>query len=299
MKFYVTRSEDDAFAGSFRYPFINATGDVEIEVACDLNITASNLFMFFNKVDSVTIKSNGYKVNIVGYGLVFKDISRVEVSGLTISNFIGDGVQLNNVSEYKVSNCSFVGHVSSSDEAISSVKGSGSKRGEISYNLFKNVNKGILCGTGDSVDSGVDEVQRVYIHHNWFKDFERRAPYCRQGIYCIYNNVFDGWKFNGDQTFCIWAEDGAKAIVVGNTFKQGEYSVFDGFPKRQISWFTKRPWCMDQGVVARLGATAFIRDNVKNREWIKINGVEFNEPVDLPEYEVDYVANVLNNAGAK
>lgn len=285
MTYYVSSSVDCADDGSLRRAFIYGSDDIEVELTQDINLVVAQPFTFFNSPKSFKINTNGFECVTTGAGFVFQNMEYVEVSGVTFYNFTGDGIQLNNVAEYKIRNCDFHGHISTSDEAISSVKGAASIRGEICWNFFNEVNKGILCGTGDSPDAEIDKKQRVFIHHNYFKDFERRAPYCREGIYCIYNNVFENWKYRGDQTFCIWAEDNAKAIVVSNSFEQPKYNMFDGFPKRQMSWFTKRPWCMDQGFVARLGAVGYTADNTKNQDYIRIDGNSLVNTADFPEYE--------------
>lgn len=285
MIFKVSSSLDSADEGTLRSAFIHKTEDVVVELTQDINLTVSQPFTFFHPPKSFILKTNGFKCIITGAGFVFKDMNYVSVSGVTFYNFTGDGIQLNNVKKYSVRNNTFIGHTSTTDEAVSSVKGSGSEGGEICWNLFSKVNKGILCGTGDAGDEVLDVKQNVFIHHNWFYDFERRAPYCRCGTFYVYNNIFENWKFKGDQTFCIWAEDNAKLILLNNSFKQSQYNMWDGFPKRQMSWFTKRPWCMDQGSIARFGGNIHTYGNDKNRAWIKIEGSDYYGPIFFPEYE--------------
>ena len=301
MKFFVTNSVDSADEGALRSAFIYGKYNVEVELQCDVNLAVTQPFTFFNAPSSFTINTNGHSCVINGAGFVFKDMSFVSVSGITFYNFTGDGIQLNNVKKHIVKNNTFVGHIATSDEAVSSVKGSGFEGGEICWNLFSKVNKGILCGTGDAGDEILDISQNISIHHNWFYDFERRAPYCRYGKYQIYNNVFQGWKYRNDQTFCIWAEDNATAFVLSNAFIQDKYSWFDGFPKRLFSWFTKRPWSMDQGTIARFGATINLEDNYKNCDWIKLEGVSGAPTVAPAGYELysdTMIATVKAKAGS-
>ena len=307
MIYKVTSNEISSNPGTFYNPFVTGTGDIEIILETDINLTLTAPLIFFNAVSSVKINTNGFKCILNGFGIIFKDISLVEVSGITVNNFIGDGIQLNNVANFKVKHCTFTGHVSNknepkaSDEAISSVKGSGSIYGEIAWCKFDSVFKGILCGTGDTGDDVLDVNQKLYIHHNYFKDFERRAPYCRYGKYSIYNNVFENWKYRDTQTFCIWAEDNATAFVLSNAFIQDKYSWFDGFPKRLFSWFTKRPWSMDQGTIARFGAVVNLANNYKNCDWIKLEGVSGTPTVAPNEYEFytdTMIATVKAKAGS-
>jgi len=300
MKYYITSKLISADEGTFYHPFVMGTDDIEIILYTDIDLTLTTPLLFFNKVNSVKINTNGFRCTLNGYGIIFKDIDVVDVSGITFNDFIGDGIQLNNVSNFKIKRCTFKGHNSKSDEAISSVKGSGSTYGEIAWNRFDSVYKGILCGTGDSGDDVLDVNQKLYIHHNYFKDFERRAPYCRYGKYSIYNNVFENWKYKADQTFCIWAEDGATAIIASNSFLQENYSWFDGFPKRIFSWFTKRPWCMNQGAIQRFDAKIYLKDNYKNKDWIILQGTTFDTKLDFPEYEIyssEMETKVKNLAG--
>lgn len=301
MKYHVTRSDDLPEPGSFRYPFVFGTGDIVIELTCDVNITALSTFVFFNPIKSVQIVTNGFNCVIAGYGIIFKDIDYVSVNGVTFYNFIGDGIQLNNVPIFSIKNNSFVGHVPKSDEAISIVKGAGSEGGDISWNLFSKVNKGILCGTGDAGDGELDSKQTINIHHNWFYTFERRAPYCRWGKFNVYNNLFDKWHYKGEQTFCIWSEDSATVNLLNNSFKQFPYSIFDGFPKKQLSWLTKRPWGMEQGAIARLKGKIFHSGNVSDSSFVKIEGEEFSGAVTFPEFEpysLEMVRNIQAKAGS-
>lgn len=300
MTFIVTNSLDSADEGTLRSAFIYGKGNIEVELQCDVNIKATQPFVLFNTPTSFTINTNGHNCIVTG-GFIFKDMDFVSVSGVTFYNYVGDGIQLNNVKKYVIKNNTFVGHVKNSDEAISSVKGAGFEGGEICWNLFSKVYKGILCGTGDAGDEILDISQNVCIHHNWFYDFERRAPYCRYGMYHIYNNVFQGWKFKNVQTFCIWAEDNATAYVLSNAFIQDSFSWFDGFPKRLFSWFTKRPWSMDQGTVARFGATVNLADNYTNHSWIKLEGVSGTPAITPIEYNIysdTMIATVKAKAGS-
>lgn len=302
MKYIVNTPKYENVEGSFIWPFLNGISEVEIDIQCDFSIFPSGPITFFCDVTSCKINTNGHKCFLVGNGLLFKDMEYVSVEGLTFKEFAGDGIQLNNVKEYSIRHNSFVGHSTNSDEAISSVKGAGSIRGEIAWNLFDRVHKGILCGTGDAGDETLDVNQNVFIHHNWFHDFERRAPYCRCGTFYVYNNLFDGWKFKDTQTFCIWAEDNAELILLSNSFKQCSYNMWDGFPRRQMSWFTRRPWCMDQGAVARLGGTIKQLDNMKNQDWIKIGGSDYQNSIELQEYEeysIQMEQNILDKVGSR
>ena len=301
MKYLVTNAKYENVEGSFMWPFLNGVGEVEIDIQCDFSLFPAGPVTFFSNVTSCKIKTNGHRCILSGNGLLFKDMEYVSVEGMKFKDYAGDGIQLNNVKEYSIRHNTFEGHIPTSDEAISSVKGAGSIKGEIAWNLFDGVNKGILCGTGDATDSNLDKVQRVFIHHNWFKNFERRAPYCREGIFCVYNNVFENWKFHDTQTFCIWAEDNANVFVLSNSFIQDKYSWFDGFPKRQMSWLTKRPWSMDQGTVSRFGAVVYLKDNCKNKDWIRLDGISGPPTVSFDGYELysdSMIASVKAYAGS-
>lgn len=306
MEYIVNRPELDTKEGSILYPFLYGKGDIEISLQINLSFVAPNVLTFFNNPSSVRINTNGHYLIICGYGINFGEIDYVDVSNIIVYKYRGDGFQMKGTKEYYIKNNTFIGHISSktaglrTDEAISSVKGAGSVKGEISWNLFSRIYKGILCGTGDKGDEDLDRNQKVYIHHNWFHTFERRAPYCRYGEFFIYNNIFENWHYKDAQTFCIWSESDADAYVLSNCFRQTPYNVWDGFPRRQFSWFTKRPWCMDQGAIPLLGGKIFHRDNQVSHDWIKIEGSDFSGQTDFPGYEVmtkEVIQKIESSAG--
>ena len=59
----------------------------------------------------------------------------------------------------------------------------------VSYNHFKNHDKGLLIGNSDSRADDEGKL-RVTMHHNWFEDVKERSPRVRYGRVHLYNNLY-------------------------------------------------------------------------------------------------------------
>lgn len=175
----------------------------------------------------------------------------------TFTNKEQDGIQFNGErdSDVVVYNCIFS---KCEDELASVVKGA--------TNIwfvkctFKDNDKGVLCGTGDSTDFIKEQNQCVVFNGCVFDEVSRRSPYFRYGSVVMKDCYIKNWK-GGYKTYGARFQDAKSVKLIGVHFIQDKFRI------EPLNWL-RGGGCW-KGIINE--NSNIYRENVtKNKWWIKL-----------------------------
>ena len=183
---------------------------------------------YWNMIDisgksNITVEGVGDDAEFFQFGMTFKKCSSIEVRNLTFTDYPEDACSFegasgsqDNYGHYWVHNNKFNKGKNGWDLTSEQDKGNGDGATDIkhcsnvtmSYNVYNQCQKTMLCGGGDS------HVQyNVTLHHNYYYKNKSRLPLARQANIHIYNCFFES------NTTCMSLRADAIILSEANYYK--------------------------------------------------------------------------------